>query len=125
MKGTEGQHLEQARENLNIAQHLDSSTWIGRQWACTMYFYSAVHCVQATVSARRGIEPAGNYPPHDFREAWMDLNASSLAAGYKKLRRASQRARYDLVRITESELQAYAAAARTILTSAEAGQLGT
>ena len=123
---TESDHLEQARLNLDLAQRLDAATWIGRQWACTMYFYSSIHCIEATVRARKGANPVGQYRGrHDWREAWMDVNARALAGGYKKLRLASQRARYDLVRPSEGELQSCAAAAREILNKAEAHNLVT
>ncbi len=124
---TESEHLAQARENLNLAQRLDRSAWIGRQWACTMFFYTGVHCVEAAhVSTTPSTIPAGDYggKRHDWREAWMDLNAiPALASGYKKLRIASNRARYNLVKTSEADLQVCEAGARAILTRSEAHQL--
>lgn len=125
--GTEQAHLEQARANYDLAEQLSSEFWSHRQWACTMYFYSAVHSIEAAwASGLPNKPPPRSYPSrHDWREAWMDMNCPSLAAPFKKLRKASQRVRYELGRPGAEEVSRRQVDAHNILTRAESQQLIT
>lgn len=89
-------HLEQARENRRVAE-LALSTWPDdptvRQWAVTMAFYCAVHCVEAYL-ADRG--------QHSLNHRHRDQLLSELAIGfpadardaYEQLKQWSEGARY-------------------------------
>jgi hypothetical protein len=124
--GTESEHITQATRNFEFGSGVDVSEWIGRQWAVTVFFYCGVHCVEAAwASATPGNVPPGTYAGrHDWREAWMDLNAQPpLSRAFKRLRIASQRARYDLVKTSEAERGAFQADARAILNRTRGHQL--
>jgi hypothetical protein len=123
---TESEHLAQARENLRQADELDPATWVGRQWMCTIYYYVAIHCVEAALASRAPsrIPPGSHGSRHEWREAWMALNTpAEVSRSFRALRTTSNRARYDLVRPTPLDVQRCAAAARAMLRRAAAHQL--
>jgi hypothetical protein len=37
-------HLQQAQGNFDLAATLDVSAGVQPQWACTLFFYAALHC---------------------------------------------------------------------------------
>jgi hypothetical protein len=96
---TEADHISQARENFDLALRLDRSSVVGRQWACTVLLYSAVHAIKAACSSGTPwIRPrtSAREGTHDWDEAWMKENAPGLYQEYRRLRTMSRRCRYQL-----------------------------
>lgn len=107
-------HLRQARHNEGLAKEFVRSGYRYRDWAITAAFYAALHYFEARlhdeppfthplVNIRifhtEGITDApdtrGNYSPHRWRHELLESNcAAATAEAYRRLRAASELARY-------------------------------
>ena len=111
-----GAHLRQAQANFDLAIELESSNPAARQWSCTLFFYAALHCVQAMTESERAPQtPQLRRGSHAWDEMWVGLNARHLHRTYRDLRRASRRARYDLFYPTAADVAECRAAATAIV----------
>jgi hypothetical protein len=100
-----GPHLQQAQANFDFAYTLDHAVPVQRQWACTLYFYAAIHCVEAMASTDRPQEvPQVRRQSHDWNDLWVRLNVEELHRRYRRLRTTSQRARYQLYYPDEADV---------------------
>lgn len=98
MTATPDDHLEQARRNREIAEHLlrehgADATYV--QWAVTAIFYCAVHCIQAHLMrygrAPRTHESRGRLIADPRYGVPLDVQTA-----YELLSQRSRAARYDL-----------------------------
>jgi len=89
-------HLAQARSNLTLLAYLLSAAEplaeVARQWAVTVAFYTAVHCVEAQLHSA-GLPPASS---HHRRARQLDQAGIPLdvVRAYAQLQQWSEQARY-------------------------------
>jgi len=102
---SEHEHLSQAERNERFAEHV--LTWGDSDftdWALTALFYAAVHYGRAYLAAKS----VSWQPNHGgFKAAFVKTCASeALFRGYDKLKTRSERARYNCVTFTLSDVTA-------------------
>lgn len=97
-----GAHLQQARANRALAEHLlqtRANDPTALQWAATVAFYCAVHCIEARLATR-------NVHSRDHTQRWqamLDPHNSvrqDVRRAYRYLRDASENARYRCANFT-------------------------
>jgi hypothetical protein len=94
-------HIDQANHNEQCARFLIDDKPEYRDWAITAAFYAAVHLAEASFSTHSDIghsaiakDKRKDEGIHDYRERKIRELARSAYRSYKKLREASQHARY-------------------------------
>lgn len=91
-------HLEQARSNLRLMQQLfERSETLGDvavQWAVTVAFYAALHCLEAHFRDS-GLNASANHRDRAFRLAQVGVPIDVVVA-YKQLEQWSRQGRYEL-----------------------------
>jgi hypothetical protein len=105
---SQADHLTQARRNRDFAGQLLENypnDLTALQWAVTVAFYCAVHCIEAHLAGfgtpsrsheerrRRMLDPRHNIP-------------ANVYAAYRQLERYSRGARYSLQQFTAGDVQA-------------------
>lgn len=86
-------HIEQAKSNERLAEHLARSPYA--DWRCTALYYAALHYIQAYFS---GLNPPQVFERHALRDEAIRLNRSlkAIRNDYRSLKDWSQDARYEL-----------------------------
>lgn len=101
---TTEQHIEKAEHNELFAGQMNKGLPIGRDWAVTLLFYSAVHFVGAYFARKRA-----HFHSHRQRDSAIAREAALLAIypDYRDLEDFSRKARYDrpVGYFTASEVQ--------------------
>lgn len=87
------QHLARAEENESLAWSLDQESEVCRDWAVTMFFYAALHYIDAFL-AGKGLHPLN----HKHRDGEIERNGSisEIWPDYRRLKDLSTQARYDI-----------------------------
>jgi len=93
-------HIDQANHNEQCARFLIDDAPEYRDWAITAAFYAAVHLAEASFFTHSDIghsataKDRGGAEIHRYREGKIRELANSAYPSYRKLREASQHARY-------------------------------
>jgi hypothetical protein len=97
------EHLARSRQNLRFAESFDLETTEYLDWVVTVYFYAAMHLVDAILYFRDHFDP----PYHEIRRDCVRTKSYLRAINhqYKELKDRSEDARYRLIPFTKIQVE--------------------
>ncbi len=99
---TTTEHRNRASQNLRFAESFDLATTPYLDWVVTVYFYAALHLVDALLWEKDNINP-GNHEQRSnlVRTKWY---LRGIRDEYRELKDRSVNARYDLLTFTKIKI---------------------
>jgi hypothetical protein len=97
------EHLAQSRHNLRFAQSFDLEQTEYLDWVVTVYFYAAMHLVDAVLYFKDRYDP----PYHEMRRDCFRTKPylHDIRYSYKQLKDRSEDARYRLIPFTKAQVE--------------------
>lgn len=103
MQNSPREHLARAQSNLKFAQSFDLKTSPYIDWVPTLYFYAALHLVEALLLHKDRVTGG------EHKERWILIKEKSYLRGikdqYHTLKDRSEDARYRLITFTSTSIQ--------------------
>jgi hypothetical protein len=100
---SKSEHLTRADNNLRFAESFDPESTPYPDWVVAVYFYAALHLVDALLDQEDGIHP----PNHEVRKQFVKDKPylRGIKNEYRSLKDHSEAARYNLTPMTSFKIR--------------------